>query len=528
MKIFYLHLCYNMAPNPTYTGAPANRETFVFAQLCLETTGIDLEKATIINLYDNSDNIQPLAISFDQFMAYFYPDGRSFSINCDASGTRVSNVPMTQTFGGGDFMRLDAWVRASRLEGDAGAGGVAGTDASGVQFELTPEVLKRWSDDLGVSQNCWTPCSLMNITSELLSANYICNFACDVCCSVSTFELAQALNSQANQGSLNPGAQYDGRDASRPVKKGDCLALSLLFTNPNVGVRPIDVRLNFCISSNYISSNYGVVVAAVCTTAAAAPAAGVAGAAAADEAVGATSGRVYWWLMSDAASSCAAWDLGAAADVIAVHGANPTHATLEDGAVLTGPDPGDSQRGWVDLTATKANLRMDGITIPYKNYNGSAISIPEFTFMAWVKPSATSPSTEQHILMLGSYVDADYISMTLTLGTPNLITVKYKSNNSGEVTHTTSISITRGSATHIAFLIQSNGPYYLYVNGASVVYDPTTRSPPPVDLLFAKAALGRPLGDGAPFNNSFEGSLRDVRIYNKALLSSPIYNAANS
>ena len=239
-----------MPPNPTYTGAPANRETFVFAQLCQETTGIALEKAIIINLYDNSDNIQPLAISFDQFMAYFYPDGRSFSINCDASGTRVSNVPMTQTFGGGDFMRLDAWVRASRLEGDAGAGGVAGTDASGVQFELTPEVLKRWANDLGVSQNCWTPCSLMNITSELLKANYVCNFACDVCCSVSTFELAQALNSQANQGKLKPGAQYDGRDASCPVKVNDLVALSMLFTNPNTGVKPIDVRLNFKISAN--------------------------------------------------------------------------------------------------------------------------------------------------------------------------------------------------------------------------------------------------------------------------------------
>ena len=240
-----------MTPNPTYTEAPPNRETFVFAQLCQETTGIDLEKATIINLYDNSDNIQPLDISFNQFMAYFYPDGHNFSINCDASGTRVDNVPMTQTFGGGDFMRLDAWVRASVLESEAGAGGAGGADASGVQFELAPEVLKRWANDLGVGKDCWTPCSLMNITKELLRANYVCNFACDVCCSVSTFELAQALNSQGNQGALLNGAQYDGRTAEKPVKKGDCLALSILFTNPNVGVRPIDVRLNFCIVGSF-------------------------------------------------------------------------------------------------------------------------------------------------------------------------------------------------------------------------------------------------------------------------------------
>jgi hypothetical protein len=113
-----------------------------------------------------------------------------------------------------------------------------------------PEVLEKWANDLGVGKDCWTPCSVMNITKELLKANYLCNFACDVCCSVNTFELAQALNSQANQGALLPGAQYDGRNASKPVREGDLVALSLLFTNPNTGVKPIDVRMNFKISEN--------------------------------------------------------------------------------------------------------------------------------------------------------------------------------------------------------------------------------------------------------------------------------------
>ncbi len=87
-----------MPTDPSYGEAPPNRSTFVFAQLCSDTEGIDVEKSTIINLYDNSDNIRHLPIAGNQFMAYFYPDGRSFSINCDASGTRVENVPMKQTF----------------------------------------------------------------------------------------------------------------------------------------------------------------------------------------------------------------------------------------------------------------------------------------------------------------------------------------------------------------------------------------------------------------------------------------------
>ena len=243
-----------MVYDPSYGDAPANRDPFVFAQLCTEVTAIEIEKATIINLYDNSGDIAPLDISGDQFMAYFYPDGRSFQLTCDASGERVDNVPMTQTksgFGGGDFMRLDAWVRASRAFGSgdqAGAG--LNQDLSGVQFELAPEVIAHWAKDLGVSADCWTPCSLMRIVSQLLKANYVCNLACDVCCSLCTYELAQALNSRGNVGALKEGAQYDGRDASRPVKKDDLVALSLLFTNPNSGARAVDVRLNFKISKN--------------------------------------------------------------------------------------------------------------------------------------------------------------------------------------------------------------------------------------------------------------------------------------
>jgi len=237
-----------MTPNPTYTGAPPNRDTFVFAQLCSDTEGIDVENATIINLYVNSNAISPLSIGIRHFMSYFYPDGRNLSINCGQPWYRRIAAGKVEKW---EWGRLDNWVRASRLESDAGAGAVGGADASGVQFELAPEVLEKWANDLGVGKDCWSPCSLMNITKELLRANYVCNFACDVCCSVSTFELAQALNSQGNQGALLNGAQYDGRTAEKPVKKGDCLALSILFTNPNVGVRPIDVRLNFCIVGSF-------------------------------------------------------------------------------------------------------------------------------------------------------------------------------------------------------------------------------------------------------------------------------------
>ena len=244
-----------MPPNPTYDNAPANSDPFVFAQLCTEVSAVQIEKAHVINLYDGStSDVGPLEISGNMFMAYFYPDGRSFSLNCDASGERATNVPMAQGetgAGGGDFMRLDAWNRSSGPVFDPpGGGAVLGTDVSAVQFELAPEVIARWAKDLGVADDCWTPCSLMRIVSQLLKANYVCNLACDVCCSLCTYELAQALNSRANEGALRTGAQYDGRTASKPVKKDDLVALSLLFTNPNSGTRAVDVRLNFKIQSD--------------------------------------------------------------------------------------------------------------------------------------------------------------------------------------------------------------------------------------------------------------------------------------
>ena len=500
MKIFYLHLCYNMAPNPTYTGAPANRETFVFAQLCLETTGIDLEKATIINLYDNSDNIQPLAISFDQFMAYFYPDGRSFSINCDASGTRVSNVPMTQTFGGGDFMRLDAWVRASRLQSDAGAGGVAGADASGVQFELVPEVLEKWANDLGVAKDCWTPCSLMNITSELLAANYVCNFACDVCCSVSTFELAQALNSQANQGSLNPGAQYDGRDASRPVKKGDCLALSLLFTNPNVGVRPIDVRLNFCLSSSSASAS-------------AAAAAALAGGPA----------PLHRWIFDETSGTNVA-DTGTTPVALTLTGSSAAFLGAGGGVAL----PNNSgQNSYVEMG-----------DFAFAAVNG-------FTFTAWVKFDSFQSncmvlflesadgynrillgnSGTTRIAMVNIYRDAagsggsSYSNFT----TPDCNTA----NRAGDPCYFFPVA---GSWAHIALTIPPNGggPYggalSLYRDGALQARGGGTRYVNENSVTYTRAALGRYEGPGVPAAGGyfFDGELRDARLYDRQLTNEQI------
>ena len=227
----------------TYSDVSAVCVPFVFAQLCKELTAVEVEKATIVNLYRDigrstslpkrPDVKYPWSMSGNDFVKFFYPRSGNFALTCDASSNN--------TF----WQYLSNWVYAP----GQGAGfddGISG--AFDTSFNAVGFITGQWGDDLNVPADCWTPCSLLRITEELLKANYICNLKCDVCCSLCAYELAQALNSLSN--AYNKSSQYQGRTADQPVKKGDRLQLSLLFTNPNTGTNPVDLRMNFEIISN--------------------------------------------------------------------------------------------------------------------------------------------------------------------------------------------------------------------------------------------------------------------------------------
>ena len=231
-----------------YSDVSAVCVPFVFAQLCQELTAVEVEKATIVNLYMDISGMasvgsgastaadggskKPWSMSGDDFLRFFYPRQGNFALTCDASSVNVA------------WQYLSNWVYAPGQGGgfDDGDGGVFD-----VSFNVVGFVEGQWGDDLNVPADCWSPCSLLRITEELLKANYICNLKCDVCCSLCSYELAQALNSLSN--AYNTSSQYQGRDAQRPVTQGDRLQLSILFTNPNTGTNPVDLRMNFQISS---------------------------------------------------------------------------------------------------------------------------------------------------------------------------------------------------------------------------------------------------------------------------------------
>ena len=233
-----------------YSDVSAVCVPFVFAQLCQELTAPEVEKATIVNLYRDigkylegtpmkRDFKHPWDMSGNDFVKFFYPRSGNFALTCDASSSNVG------------WQYLSNWVYAPGQGAgfDDGDGGVFDTSFNVVGFTLGA-----WADDLNVPADCWTPCSLLRITEELLKANYICNLKCDVCCSLCSFELAQALNSLSN--STSSYDQYQGRTAQAPVVTGDRLQLSILFTNPNTGTNPVDLRMNFQISDQVTANPY--------------------------------------------------------------------------------------------------------------------------------------------------------------------------------------------------------------------------------------------------------------------------------
>ena len=237
----------------TYSDVSAVCVPFVFAQLCQELTAVEVEKATIVNLYKDISGAghgwsggstgggekAPWDMSGNDFVKFFYPRQGNFALTCDASSNNTA------------WQYLSNWVYAP----GQGAGfddGLFG--AFDVSFNVVGFTLGQWGDDLNVPSDCWTPCSVLRITEELLKANYICNLKCDVCCSLCSFELAQALNSLSN--ATTTWNQYQVRTAQAPVVKGDRLQLSILFTNPNTGTNPIDLRMNFQIASNVSQNPY--------------------------------------------------------------------------------------------------------------------------------------------------------------------------------------------------------------------------------------------------------------------------------
>ena len=152
------------------------------------------------------------------------------------------------------------WIAPDLLIGNSLTIGVArGSCVGGVQqsgaladvsLNVVQLVMNQWAEDINVAVDCWTVCSRLQITDELLLANNLCNLRCNVCCAYCAGELAQALNATSNDNTgAGTGSGIGGsRTPAAPVVVGDRLVLSVLFTNANTKVSPVELRLHFVIT----------------------------------------------------------------------------------------------------------------------------------------------------------------------------------------------------------------------------------------------------------------------------------------
>ena len=199
---------------------PVITTPFIFAQLSKELTEVQNINATIVNLYKDISG-SPYLLSILNFINIFYGNNGNFGFDCAVDPTA-------------SWFLLSNWIQSPS----------AGTSFMDISFNIIGFMKGQWGEDLGIPSNCWTICSNLWITKDLLKANNICSLQCNVCCSLCSYELAETLNSLADT-SFNILNQYSPRSAAQPVILDDHLALSILFTNGNLCTRPIDIRLNF-------------------------------------------------------------------------------------------------------------------------------------------------------------------------------------------------------------------------------------------------------------------------------------------
>ena len=212
--------------------------TATFAQLCAHLENVSDSSATVFDLYQDVSNNDPSGIKWcitqEDFLNNFYDRGVFKMRDCcnniavlhnwivEPSGTDISNaVPFDSDPSNCDIFSLikEQWILDSSYNGCG----------------------------LDLSAN-WGTCSYMNMFRQLIPAGNLCNWDCKICCALTAKELADVLNYEeyTNNGNVWPMGSV-ARTNVLPVKIGDCVTLSVRFTNANTCVNPIELRLHFKI-----------------------------------------------------------------------------------------------------------------------------------------------------------------------------------------------------------------------------------------------------------------------------------------
>ena len=214
--------------------------TATFAQVCAHLENVSDSSAMVFDLYqDVSNDTDPSGIKWfithEDFMNNFYDRGVFKMRDC------CNNIAV-----------LHNWIVEP-----------SGTDLSSAVYvgsapsncDLFSLIKEQWILDASYNgcgldlSGHWGTCSYMNMFRQLIPAGNLCNWDCKVCCALTAKELADVLNYEeyTNNGNVWPTGSV-ARTNVLPVKMGDCVTLSVRFTNANTCVNPIELRLHFLIA----------------------------------------------------------------------------------------------------------------------------------------------------------------------------------------------------------------------------------------------------------------------------------------
>jgi len=175
------------------------------AVLCQEYSNIDV---TCNN--NHVINLDEIEISAEKFKHIFYPYGENFGIDCNKCNTVH------------DFFYITFLTPYRKINGEP--------------FSLLEQIIKHIEEDLNVSRNCFTTCSLIELSNDLSRIKTLCDInCCSLLCSLTWSNIMSMLK------------DYHLADNTvtyvRPL-----FVVNVVFKTPNPNVKPTTVKFNYRIS----------------------------------------------------------------------------------------------------------------------------------------------------------------------------------------------------------------------------------------------------------------------------------------
>jgi len=156
-------------------------------------------------------SLDEINISADKFKHIFYPHGENFGIDCNKCNTVSEYFYIT-------FMSPYRKV-------------------NGESFSLLEQIIKNIEEDLNVSRNCFTTCSLIELSNDLSRIKTLCDInCCGLLCSLTWSNIMSMLN------------DYHLADCEM-THVSPLFVVNVVFKTPNPNVKTTTVKFNYRISN---------------------------------------------------------------------------------------------------------------------------------------------------------------------------------------------------------------------------------------------------------------------------------------